>query len=491
MFARGLTVTVFMLVALALGQAPPAAAQAQTSAGAWADWSDWGGSSGAYTGAVTIGTAPGLQASFTTDSRSGSGVGEISGSSTWLSEGTPVGAKYGSSRGEPYLNLRPAADNAASPSTTTYRFDGPTPVGFFAFVLGDIDADAVRIEAEDVDGDAVTAAEIGFQGAFNYCSSEAPGGPSCSNVDDESPTWDASAMTLTGRADAADRSGASAWFEPTVPLSELTFVFTRRSGFPVYQTWFASMACDLTGTVTDENTGAGVAGATVNLFDAAGAKLESAQTDATGAYAFPAYTMGTEYDLEVIAPDGMIVEGARRTTTDLSTCPSAVDFTVRDIEPVAVGGSVATECGIPLGGVPVTLTAADGTEVATTTDSEGRYLFDRAEIGEHTITATPPEQTEQALTRTIEVESADQAPITGQDFVVRDTGLCPDPPGDTPAPGDDGGDDALPQGTGAARPLLPVTGADLPSPAAAAAAALLVGAALLAAARSGRRADRT
>lgn len=103
----------------------------------------------------------------------------ISGSSTWLSAGTPVGAKYGSSQGRPCLNLRPKADTPKAPSTTTYTFARPTPSSGWTFVLGDIDADAVQIRAIGNDGTALTAAQLGFQGGFNYCAPGLPGKPSC------------------------------------------------------------------------------------------------------------------------------------------------------------------------------------------------------------------------------------------------------------------------------------------------------------------------
>ena len=49
------------------------------------------------------------------------------GSSVWFGPTTPIGVKYGSSQNQPYLNLRPLADTATTPSTTTYTFDQPDP----------------------------------------------------------------------------------------------------------------------------------------------------------------------------------------------------------------------------------------------------------------------------------------------------------------------------------------------------------------------------
>jgi hypothetical protein len=54
------------------------------------------------------------------------------GASTFLGDAgntvpTAVGIKYGSSRNNAYLNLRPLADTASAPSTTTYTFAAPSP----------------------------------------------------------------------------------------------------------------------------------------------------------------------------------------------------------------------------------------------------------------------------------------------------------------------------------------------------------------------------
>jgi hypothetical protein len=140
---------VALLCALALavigtlfGAALPAAAE---TAG-WAEWGSLEGSAGNYTTTMQLPAGGFPEATMTSDSRGG--VGIISGASTWLSADTPPGATYGSSRNEPYINLRPRADRAGAPSTTTYTFDTPTPPGGWAFVLGDIDADEVVVTAK-------------------------------------------------------------------------------------------------------------------------------------------------------------------------------------------------------------------------------------------------------------------------------------------------------------------------------------------------------
>lgn len=401
----GLAAVVF---AVAVGVAPASAA----TTASWAAWSPLTGSGGAYTSTVTLAGQPALAASLSSDSRAGQ-VGVISGASTWLAEGTPVGAKYGSSKDQPYLNLRPKADTATAPSTTTYSFDAPTPASGWAFVLGDIDADRVRISAVGADGEALTAAELGFQGGFNYCAPGVTGKPSCTGVASDVPVWDPAALTLTGNAAAADTSGSAAWFEPSTPITSLSFSFTRRAGFPVYQTWFASLARDIAGTVTDLVDGP-VDGVALSLLDANGDVVGTTTTAGGGLYAFPGYFATDGYRVVLTPPDGKISDEATAKPADLTEADAAVDFTIRDIVPVAVSGRVTDDGGTPLAGVTVEI---DGQ--TTTTDANGEYLFDSVPVGTRTVTITTPEG--YAIVTSppaFEVPQGSEAPITGVDFVV-------------------------------------------------------------------------
>lgn len=175
------------------------------------------GVGGAYTSTLTM--APGFPtATFTSTSRSG-GVRVQTGTSTWLPAGSPPGAVFGSSQNAGYLNLRPAADNAAGASVTTYTFAAPTPAAGWGFVLGDIDADQVTVTATAPDGSQVAASSLGFAGVFNYCDA-APRSAACSGLNSafDVPTWDPATATLTGNPGAIDTVGAAGWFRPTVPL---------------------------------------------------------------------------------------------------------------------------------------------------------------------------------------------------------------------------------------------------------------------------------
>lgn len=405
----GILAGAIILVA-ALVSAVPAAAATTT---AWATWQPLTGTSGAYTTTVQVAAQPTVTATMTSDSRSGQ-VGVISGATNWLSQGTPVGAKYGTSINQQYLNLRPKVDNATSPSTTTYSFATPTPASGWTFVLGDIDADAVRIQAIGADGQALTAEELGFNGGFNYCAPGVAGKPSCTGVAADVPAWDATTLTLTGNAAAADTSGSAAWFEPSVPISSLSFFFTRRAGFPVYQTWFASIARDITGTVVDQADGP-LEGLELSLRDANGTVVGTTTTTADGAYSFPGFVATDGYTVRVASPDGKIAVGATSQAVDLTEADAVADFEVRDIVPVAVSGRVVDDAGDPIAGVTVSV---DGTQT-TTTDADGGYLFDEVAVGPHTVVVTPPPgYSTTDPTEPLVVRADSEVPIALDDFVL-------------------------------------------------------------------------
>ncbi len=406
-------VAVLLVGAAALGVVP---AQAATT-GTWAGWAPLAGTANAYSGSVTLAAAPALSATYTSDSRAGQ-VGVISGDTTWLSEGTPVGAKYGSSRGRPYLNLRPKADSATGASTTTYTFSRPTPTSNWTFVLGDIDADQVTIRAVGPDGAALTAAQLGYRGGFNYCAPGVAGKPSCTGDAADVPSWNPSTMTLTGNPAAADTSGAAGWFEPTAPISSLTFAYLRRSGFPVFQTWFATLARDVTGTVTDVADGP-LGGVTVRLVDQSGAVVATTTTaSGSGAYAFTGVQATSGYTVEIAPPAGKVAVDATRKPADLTSADAVVPFQVRAIVPVPVSGTVRDTDGNPIGGATVTLSGG-GAPLTTTTASDGTYLFDTVPVGTHQVSVTAPDGYLVATAPApFTVPAGSEDPITGQDFVL-------------------------------------------------------------------------
>ncbi len=205
-------------------------------------------------------------------------------SSATLTGSSPFGDVFGTSSGATYLTVRNSTGGAMT--TTTITFAAPTPSqngnNGWGFTLGDIDADKVTLTATGTGGAALTGAQLGFQGVFNYASGQT-----------DVPTWDEATRTLTGSR--SDTSGASGWFRPTAPITTLTLEFTALSGGPLFQMWIAAIGDrTISGTVTECVDGAVVpdAGATVALLDVdsnpvtSGGSPVTATTGADGTYSF-------------------------------------------------------------------------------------------------------------------------------------------------------------------------------------------------------------
>ncbi|MCP2325103.1 hypothetical protein HDA40_003610 [Hamadaea flava] len=221
-----------MTIAVAVLALPEAAYAAAN--GSYAEWSR-SGSSGAWqaTGTPAAGFPVAQVAS------NASTVAVPSGANTFLGPQTPPGQAYGSSQGRTYLNVSTAT--GFDTSTTTVTFDSATPAKNWAFVIGDLDADTLTISATDGDGDPVSPADLGFQGAFNYCAyAPKPAGCTGPGPFTDLPTWSADTSTLVGNT--LDTFGAAAWFQPTTAIKTLTLRFSRLIGAPVYQLWLAAKA---------------------------------------------------------------------------------------------------------------------------------------------------------------------------------------------------------------------------------------------------------
>lgn len=158
-----LSVVAALMVSLGV---PMASAQAPITG-----YGSWGvsGDGASWTGTFTPPSVAGFpSATLETNSLSPT---TPTGATTWLGPTTAFGAVFGTSQNLPYLQLRTTTGTAAS--TTTIAFASPTPVqsggSGWGFTLGDIDADKVTVSATDISGTTVTAAQLGWQGAFNYC----------------------------------------------------------------------------------------------------------------------------------------------------------------------------------------------------------------------------------------------------------------------------------------------------------------------------------
>ncbi|WP_420367702.1 carboxypeptidase regulatory-like domain-containing protein [Curtobacterium sp. L1-20] len=332
-----------------------------------------------YTGTMTLPGFP--DTTFTSDSRQST---VVSGASTWQGTSTGPGAVYGSSRGNTYLNQRPTADspNASAASTTVYTFDGATPGNrSWSFVLGDVDADQATISATVQGGGAATADQLGFRGAYNSCSTVSPGGWSCPSdpggvpAGQDVPTWDPATRTLTGNAAANDTAGATAWFTPTTQLETLTITYQQRSGFPVYQTWFANRTAGISGTATLDGTP--IPGATVTVTAPRGT-VYSTTTNPDGTYAFPQLPVINNYRVDITPPPN--ADGpASRSGVSFGAVPGTdqvVNFPfTTPTTGVSVIGTITDADQEPIANVPVVIPdPADPTGaplVDTTTNSDG------------------------------------------------------------------------------------------------------------------------
>ncbi|WP_134765308.1 carboxypeptidase regulatory-like domain-containing protein [Nocardioides sp. 1609] len=379
----------------------------------WASWSPITGTSNDYATVVRQRAAGFPAAVVATDSRAN--VQLPSGASTFLGVGTPPGQKYGSSVGSPYLALRPKADNATAPSTTTYTFDRPTPETGWAFVLGDVDADQVRVTALDAAGDPVPAAEVDswFKGGFN------------SVGDADQPTWNGGTSTLVGNPTAADTDGATGWFEPDVRLRSLTLVFTRRAGFPIYQTWFVSRARPIGGAVNVASGTCAVEETVLTLVSPWGDTLATVRPDAAGDYDLGEFATQSGYTVRVTAPPGCAVVGSAAAGVDNrgddGDAAARAAFTVREVIPQPISGTVTDDEGTPLPGVSVTLARPDSSTVTQTTGPDGSYLFDDNPVADgYSVAVTVPDGYAPGPDGTvIGGLDVDATPITGQDFTVR------------------------------------------------------------------------
>ncbi|GAA2301112.1 hypothetical protein GCM10009853_066890 [Glycomyces scopariae] len=284
-------------------------------------------------------------ADLTTD---GSPVTTPSGKSIWMGDGTPFGAAYGSSRDQGYIGIGTTSGNL--PSTTTLAFDSPTPAAKWAFALGDIDVDMVRISGTDAGGNPLSAADLGYQGSFNLCqNSPRPAG--CASAATDQPTWDAGTMTLRGQNNG-DTTGPTGWFQPTASVASLTFTFSRMSGIPMFQLWTAAEAHEVVTEIepvlvsapapgTDPGDVVGhcddMAGeVSLELLDANGDPVTDENGDPVvaepvdGAFTFPKVFPGS-YQVRIVTDEHFPVDGA----------------TVQDLEVVdgdVTGPAFSVEC---------------------------------------------------------------------------------------------------------------------------------------------------
>jgi hypothetical protein len=311
-----------VLPALALGIVLAVVAGGSATAApsdGYATWTFTGATTN-FTGTVTL--PAGFPAvTLTSTSRTPSPAPISTGVSSWISAATPFGAVFGSSQNKPYLSLRPRADSAGNPSTTTFTFATPTPVGGWGVSLGDVDAERVTVSATDALGAAVPAASLGIT-TYNYCT---PPGASCNNTFVPTATAAGTSVTVEDTSCPAvtarcNTDGESAWINPTVAIKTLTVTSLWKQGFPTFQVWFATVTRAIGGMLSTSCTPTGPLVA--QLLDGSGAVVATSAVTA-GAFSFPLVAARSDY---VVRTDpAALPSGATQSTAAADT--SAADAT--------------------------------------------------------------------------------------------------------------------------------------------------------------------
>jgi hypothetical protein len=192
----------------------------------------------------------------------------------------------------------------------------------------------------------------------------------------------------------------------------------------------------LVGKVVEEETGAGVAGATVKLIRPGApirwlrdAPAPEATSAPDGSFRLPAIGPGIRR-LRAAAP------GLSAAAVELRLLPTETERFVRFelAPPGAVEGTVLDGAGRPRAGVEVRVTAAGMFEdLSTTTDAAGRYRFERVEAGIKSVEVDPPQaeddgrspaqviQSQQVEVRARETATADFPVPEDRGFVVQGT----------------------------------------------------------------------
>lgn len=153
-----------------------------------------------------------------------------------FSGGNSMKGFYGSAKDATNLNMRIQGNDAARGSkiphsvVLTIRFNAGTPASGWGFSVVDIDVDQVRILAKDTAGQSIPTATVARWFIQKFDANPSEDG---SNI----PSWDPQAAAVVGSESAStryrqtveggldDTEAASAWFQPTTSLSELTLEY--------------------------------------------------------------------------------------------------------------------------------------------------------------------------------------------------------------------------------------------------------------------------
>ena len=295
---------VSLVVAAAMVLAGATAPASAAPSDGYASWTV-AGTPGAYTGAVALPAG----FSVTTVASTSRAFATASGNSSWLPVASPPGQLVGSSQGKPYVSINPTSTTV--PSTTTFSFASPTPVGVWGAAFGDIDAELLSISATDATGAPVAAADLGVT-SFNYCDAT-PNSCSAQTLQLVLPTLTSAATSVSAEDPLCpatqlncNTQGGSIWITPLVSLSTLSITSTHKSGNPAAQMWFASVARTVAGVITLGE----LPPVEVQLVEPDGDVIASVVTEPDGRFALPPVIPADDYVLRIdpdVAPEAPVI----------------------------------------------------------------------------------------------------------------------------------------------------------------------------------------
>ena len=156
-----------------------------------------------------------------------------------------------------------------------------------------------------------------------------------------------------------------------------------------YQAVTASGNGTLSGTVTDDGSGGGVSGVSIELINSSGQEFDSVITDSNGNYEFFQLPAG-QYTVEFAAPSGYVMDAGdsaiAQTITAGTQTLAASAYQPADISGVVLDDSV----GQGVAGVTVSLMSGGTVIASATTASDGSYDIANVKPGSYTIGFSAP-----------------------------------------------------------------------------------------------------
>lgn len=183
----------------------------------------------------------------------------------------------------------------------------------------------------------------------------------------------------------------------------------------MYQTWFAALTRDITGTVTG-SADCSAYGLTVTLRDRAGLEtIATTQTDNAGAWSISTVATYDDWLVTIDAPDECRVDDGGDRTVDLSSNDANVSVTLQKVQGSVIGSVVDLD-DEGIDGALVTIATPDG-ETSLQTDENGEFGPEGLPQGNSNVAVITPEG--------YEVDGDDSIELTvtnaGEDFEVQFT----------------------------------------------------------------------